>query len=313
MAKIGVLLLNMGGPDSLSAVEPFLYNLFSDHDIIEIPRLIQKPVAKIISKIRAKKTKHYYEIMGGKSPQREQTEKQAQALQKELGENFKVAVAMRYWHPFTEEALQELFKEDLKGIVLLPMYPQYSKTTTGSSFNEFDRVFKKFPQVPVVKVKSYHDHPTYIRAMVENIKEHLPNWEEYFFIFTAHSLPVKVIKRGDPYQKQTEETVRLIVEHFPKVKYALGYQSKIGPVKWLEPSTDKLIEETIKAGYKHIAIIPVSFVCEHSETLYELDVSYRQLAEDLGVESFVRIPTLQDHPTFISALKEITLFYAKNL
>jgi len=307
VAKTGVLLLNMGGPDSLSAVEPFLYNLFSDHDIIEIPKIVQKPAAKLISKFRAKKTRHYYELMGGRSPQREQTERQAQALQKELGQDFKVAVAMRYWHPFTKEALEELLKEDINRIVLLPMYPQYSKTTTGSSFNEFDRVFIRFPQVPVIRIRSYHDNPLYIKAMVENLKENLPNLYDYFFLFTAHSLPVRVIKRGDPYQEQTQETVRLIMEHFPGVKYALGYQSKIGPVKWLEPSTEKLIEENIRAGYKRIALIPVSFVCEHSETLYELDIAYKKLAENLGVESFVRIPTLKDHPLFIHALKEIIL------
>lgn len=307
MSKIGVVLLNMGGPDSLSAVEPFLYNLFSDHDIIEIPRLIQKPVARLIAKLRAKKTRHYYEAMGGKSPQKEQTQRQAQALQELLGENFKVVVAMRYWHPFTQEALKELFMESISKIVLLPMYPQYSKTTTGSSFNEFERVFKSFPQVPVIRIISYHNHPAYIRAMVENIKEHLQSWESYFFLFTAHSLPVRVIKRGDPYKDQTEETVKLIMEHFPGVSYALGYQSKIGPVKWLEPFTDALIEELIKSGVKRLALIPVSFVCEHSETLYELDIVYRGLAESLGVESFVRIPTLKDHPIFIEALKELVI------
>mgnify|MGYP001772540824 CR=1 FL=1 len=329
MSKVGVLLLNMGGPDSLNAIEPFLYNLFSDHDIIEIPRLIQKPVAKLISKIRAKKTMHYYQVMGGKSPQREQTEEQAKALQKALGEDFKVLVAMRYWKPFTEEALRELMKEDIKKIILLPMYPQYSKTTTGSSFNEFDRVFRRllgrgkymtlstirgqkapyfYPSpVEVKKINCYFDHPLYIKAMVENIKENLPNYKEYFFVFTAHSLPVKVIQRGDPYKHQTEKTVELIMEHFPGIPYALGYQSKIGPVKWLEPFTDMLIEELITKGYKKIAVIPVSFTCEHSETLYELDVQYKSLAESLGVESFVRIPTLKTHPTFIEALKDLVL------
>lgn len=307
MGKIGVVLLNMGGPDSLSAVEPFLYNLFSDHDIIEIPKIIQKPIARIISKVRAKKTRHYYEIMGGRSPQREQTEKQADALQKLLGDSFKVVVGMRYWHPFTEEALRELFKEDIKKIVLLPMYPQYSKTTTGSSFNEFERVFKRFTQVPVVKIKSYHDHPLYIKAMVENIKENLHNWKDYFFLFSAHSLPLRVIKSGDPYKEETEKTVKLIMENFPGVSYALGYQSKLGPIKWLDPPTDKLLEEIISAGFKHVALIPISFVCEHSETLYELDILYRKLAEDLGVESFVRIPTLKDHPIFMETLRQLVI------
>lgn len=304
MSKIGVILLNMGGPDSLEAIEPFLYNLFSDHDIIQIPKLIQKPVAKLISKVRAKKTREYYEYMGGKSPQKEQTIKQAQALQKALGDRFKVVVAMRYWHPFTEEALEELFKEDIEKVILLPLYPQYSRTTTGSSFNEFYRKFDK--NIPVIEIKSYHNHPLYIKAMVENIKAHLPdNYKDFHFLFSAHSLPEKVIKEGDPYQKQTEETVKLIMEHFPEVEYSLAYQSKVGPVKWLEPMTDEKIKELASKGIKNLVVIPVSFVSEHSETLYELDKQYGELAKQVGIRNYVRIPTLKDHPTFIKALKSI--------
>ncbi len=314
MGKIAVLLLNMGGPDSLDAIRPFLYNLFSDHDIIEIPRPIQKPAAFFISLFRAKKTRHYYELMGGKSPQREQTEAQAKALQKILPENFIVKPAMRYWKPFIETAVRESVEEGAEAFVLLPMYPQYSKTTTGSSFNEFERVYKRLGlNLPVVKIHSYHNHPLYIRAMVERIKERVKEPEKYFFLFSAHSLPVKVIERGDPYKDQTEETVRLIMEHFPGVKHALGYQSKVGPVKWLEPETERLLEEVIKAGHKRIVVVPVSFTCEHSETLYELDHQYGSLAKELGVEEYVRIPTLQDHPTYIALLKELVLDAQKGL
>ncbi|MCX8076871.1 MAG: ferrochelatase [Aquificaceae bacterium] len=324
----GVILFNMGGPDSLEAIQPFLYNLFSDHDIIRLPKPIQKPLAWLISNIRAKKTRHYYQLMGGKSPQREQTQAQADALQKALGEDFKVVVALRYWHPLTERALKELMQYPIRRLVLLPLYPQYSRTTTGSSFNEFDRVFRRltpkgkhftlttlkgqeksyyYPSyIPVYKVNCYYNHPTYIKAMAENMREHLPNWQEYFFLFTAHSLPVSIIKEGDPYQRQTEETVRLIIEHFPGVKHTLGYQSKVGPTKWLEPFMDKLLEELIHSGVKRIAVIPVSFTCEHSETLYELDHLYGSMARQKGVD-FVRIPTLKTHPTYIQALKELTL------
>ncbi|WP_457601628.1 ferrochelatase [Hydrogenivirga sp.] len=307
MGKTGVVLMNMGGPDSLEAIQPFLYNLFSDHDIIRIPRPIQKPVAWLISKFRAKKTRHYYEVMGGRSPQREETEEQARRLQKLLGEDYRVVVAMRYWHPFTEEALDELFREDIEKIVLLPMYPQFSTTTTGSSLKEFYRVYKRgnYPRVPVLEVRSYHNHPLYVKAMVENIRENIPKPENYFFLFSAHSLPMYVIEEGDPYKEQTEETVKLIMDHFPGVEYALAYQSKVGPVKWLEPMTDKLIGELAERGVRKLCIVPVSFVCEHSETLYELDVQYRELAENLGVERFVRIPTLRTHPIFIEALGDI--------
>ena len=309
MKKTGVVLLAMGGPDSLEAIQPFLYNLFSDHDIIRIPRPIQKPVAWLISRFRAKKTRHYYELMGGKSPQKEQTLSQARALQEALGDGFKVVVAMRYWHPFTGEALEELFREQIERIVLLPMYPQFSKTTTGSSFNEFERVYRKggYPQVPVIRIRDYHDDPLYIKAMVENIRGNLKNPEEYYFLFSAHSLPLYVIKEGDPYQRQTEKTVELIMENFPSVDYSLGYQSKVGPVRWLEPMTDRLIEDLARRGVRKIAVIPVSFVCEHSETLYEIDILYRKIAEESGIEDFKRIPTLRNHPLFIDALKEIVL------
>jgi ferrochelatase len=309
VAKVGVVLLNMGGPDSLDAVEPFLYNLFSDHDIIRIPRLIQKPVARLIAKIRSKKTKHYYEIMGGRSPQKEQTLQQAEALSRALGHDFRVVVAMRYWHPFTDEALQELFQEEISKIVLLPLYPQFSRTTTGSSFNEFKRVYEgsNFPKVPVIKIESFHNHPLYIKAITERIHESLPSPEGYHFLFSAHSLPRYVIREGDPYQKQTEETVRLVMENFPNVPHSLAYQSKVGPVKWLEPMTEEVIKDLASRGVENICLIPISFVCEHSETLYEQDYLYGNLARELGIKNFVRVPTLQDHPTFIKALKDLVL------
>lgn len=321
----------MGGPDSLEAIQPFLYNLFSDHDIIQIPKPIQKPVAYLISKIRSKKTRKYYEIMGGKSPQKEQTLAQAKALQEALGDRFKVVVAMRYWHPFTEEALEELFKENIEKIILLPLYPQYSRTTTGSSFNEFDRKVRRYiksgkftvlstlkgqdnpyyysSNIPIVKINCYYNDTNYIKAMVNNIKENLPNYKDYFFLFSAHSLPQKIIESGDPYKKQTEESIRLIMEHFPNVNYKLSYQSKVGPVKWLEPFTDETIQKLAKEGIKKLAVIPISFVSEHSETLYELDYLYGSMAKDLGIESYVRIPTLKTHPLFIDTLKNLVVKY----
>lgn len=332
MRKIGVVLLNMGGPDSLQAVEPFLYNLFSDHDIVQIPKPIQKPVAFLISKIRSKKTRKYYEIIGGKSPQKEQTFMQAQSLQQSLGEDYKVVVAMRYWHPFTEEALEELFKHQLKKIILLPLYPQYSRTTTGSSFNEFDRKVRKYikpgkftvistlegqdrpyyypSNIPIHKVNCYFDNPDYIQAMVLNIKESVQNYRDYFFLFSAHSLPEKIILQGDPYKRQTEKTVELIMEHFPGVEFTLSYQSKVGPVKWLQPFTEETIRKLVIKGVKKLVVIPVSFVSEHSETLYELDYVYGSMAKELGIESYVRVPTLQTHPFFITALKNIVLRYS---
>ena len=308
--KIGVILLNMGGPDSLEAVRPFLYNLFSDHDIIQIPRLIQKPVAKLISIIRSKKVVKYYQMIGGKSPQKEQTLKQARALQEKLGNRYKVVVAMRYWHPFTDEALKELLKESIEKIILLPLYPQFSTTTTGSSFNEFDRVYKILNlNIPIKKVVSYHNHPLYIEAMVKRIKDYIPDYKEYYFLFSAHSLPLKIIEQGDPYQKQTEETVKLIMENFPGIKHSLAYQSKVGFIKWLEPMTDKEIIRLSREGIKKLAVIPVSFVSEHSETLYELDIQYKDLAKEVGIKDFKRVPTLQTSDLFINCLNDLVLNY----
>jgi len=245
--------------------------------------------------------------MGGKSPQKEQTLAQAKALQEALGYKYKVVVAMRYWHPFTEEAIKELFKENVEKIILLPLYPQYSKTTTGSSFNEFFRQYKKLNKnIPVIKINDFHNYPTYIKAMVENIKANLhKNYKDYFFLFSAHSLPQKVIAEGDPYKSQTEKTVQMIMKHFPNQNYKLAYQSKIGPVKWLEPMIDEVIKKLAQEGIKKLVVIPVSFVSEHSETLYEVDYQYGKLAKELGIKDYIRIPTLKDHPIFIQALKEL--------
>ncbi len=306
MKKIGVMLLNMGGPDSLSAVEPFLYNLFSDPDIFALPPRLQKNLAKVIAKLRSKKVRKYYEQIGGKSPLTEQTYEQAEALQKVLGNRYKVVVGMRYWHPFIKEALEELFKdnEDIEKIILLPLYPQYSTTTTLSSFNEFERVYENFNKsIPVVKINSFGSDPLYIKAMVENIKENLPNYEEYYFLFSAHSLPLERIEKGDPYRRETQETVLKIMEYFPTVDYSLGYQSKIGFTKWLTPATDELIKSLAEHGIEKLALIPVSFVSEHIETLYEMDIQYKNLAKKFGIKDFKRIPTLRTHPLFIEALK----------
>lgn len=305
MSKKGVILINLGGPNSLEDVEPFLYNLFSDPDIFKLP--FQKFLAKLIAKVRAKKTREYYEVMGGKSPQLEQTLEQAKALRDKLGESYKVVVGMRYWKPFIRDALKTLIDEGIKEIILLPLYPQFSITTTGSAFNEFQRAVKelKAENLKVRKVFHFYNHPLFIKAWVERIREKVEKPEDYHFIFSAHSLPKKIIEKGDPYQKQTEETVKLIMQHFPKASYTLAYQSKVGFGRWLEPSTEEAIRNAIEKGIKKIVVIPISFVSEHSETLYELDHVYKNLAERLGCEEFIRIPTLQTHPTFIKALEKI--------
>ena len=245
--------------------------------------------------------------MGGKSPQKEQTLKQAEALQKELGDDFFVTVAMRYWHPFTEEAVEKLIEEKVDNIILLPLYPHYSKTTTGSSFQEFDRVYKeKKLNIPVKKVYSYHNHQLFIKAWVKKIKEDLgSDYRDFYFLFSAHSLPEKIIKEGDPYKRQIEESVRLIMENFSDVEYSISYQSKVSPVKWIEPFTENKIIELAERGIKKLAVIPISFVSEHSETLYELDIQYGKLAKEKGIDQYKRVGTLLTNKYFIEALKDI--------
>ncbi len=307
--KKGVLLINLGGPDSLEAIQPFLYNLFSDPYIIDLPRLLQKPLALLISKIRAKKTRKYYVAMGGKSPQLEQTQKQAKALQEVLGQDYAVEVGMRYWKPFIEDAVKSLLGRSVKEIILLPLYPQYSITTTGSAFAEFERVIKKLNpgDVSVRKIAHFYDYKPYINSLVNRIKTSLRevDLKKTHFLFSAHSLPQKVIDKGDPYKEQTEKTVSLVMEEFKGVPYTLAYQSKVGFTKWLEPATYEVIKELARKGLENLAVIPISFVSEHSETLYELDIQYRELARSLGIKNFLRIPTLQDEPDFIKALASL--------
>ncbi len=307
--KKGVVLMNLGGPDSLKAIQPFLYNLFSDPYIISMPKVLQKPLALLISHIRAKKTQKYYLAMGGKSPQLEQTLEQANALQLELGEDYLVVVGMRYYKPFIRDAVFKLLEQDIREIILLPLYPQYSITTTGSSFAEFERVVKDIGvgDLRVKKIKEFYNHPNYIEALVSRIKDSIQGFEygRMHFLFSAHSLPQKVIDRGDPYQRQTEETVRLVMENFKGIPYTLAYQSKVGFAKWLEPSTEESIRKLAKEGVNTLVVIPISFVSEHSETLYELDIQYKNLAKELGIENFIRVPTLQSEPHFIKALASL--------
>ena len=244
--------MNMGGPATLDDVEPFLYNLFMDPDIIEIPlgKLLRPFIAKKISKKRSAKVRGYYEKIGGGSPLLRLTEDQAAALETTLSPcgDFKTFVAMRYSPPFTEEAIRKIVLEEPRRIVLLPLYPQYSRTTSGSSFNEFYRVWKKIGKkdVNIIEIKDWHNHKGYISAWVDLIKESLEKADKsnMHIIFSAHGIPQKLVENGDPYQRQTEDTVRLILKELKwEGAWSLSYQSKVGPVKWLEPATDTLLKE----------------------------------------------------------------------
>lgn len=310
--RVGVVLFQLGGPDTLEAIEPFLFNLFCDPDIIDFPfaRIGRKPLAKLISATRARKVQHHYSVIGGGSPIRRFTEQQARALQLKLagsGVDARCFVAMRYWHPFTTEAIAHLRAAQCDQIVLLPLYPHYSGTTTGSSLNEWRRLFRD--DVPVHCVEAFYRHELYLDALVEKVEEALvrfPDPERPELVFSAHSVPLAVIEKGDPYQRQIEETVELLMLRggWPN-RYRLCYQSKVGASKWLQPSLHKTLRDVAAAGVREICVVPISFVSDHVETLGEIDHEARAEARSLGIERFEMTSGLNDSPTFIAALAEL--------
>ncbi len=319
MKKYGIVLLQLGGPDSLDAVEPFLYNLFRDPDIINFPLsfLFRKRLARIIAQKRSPKIREHYHHMGGKSPILELTRAQAKALEEQLNKSFdaRVVIAMRYWEPFTDEAIRELKKEGITDIILLPLYPHYSISTTGSSVNEWNRAVKRenVEHWNVQLVREYPTHHDFITSFIERINEALDRFPEdkrntVHLVFSAHGTPVKLVRKGDPYKYQIEDTVKSIMRNgkYPQ-NHTLSFQSRVGPEKWLEPFTDDTVERLAKDSVKNMLIIPVAFVSEHIETLFELDVEVREIAEEHGVEQFEVMPALNDHPKYIDALADLTL------
>lgn len=308
--KTAVLLLQMGGPDSLDAVEPFLLNLFSDREIIKLgPAFLQPVLARWIARRRAPKVEAQYEKIGGRSPIRELTSAQARALEKRLGDPFRCFPAMRYWRPSTIEALAAVKKAGLSRIVALPLYPHYSRATTGSSVNELRRVLAlSRVAFDVSYIESFHDHSCYIEALVRTIEEGISFFsgeEDLTLLFSAHSLPVSFIESGDPYLSQLEETVRLVMDRFPGVRHDLAFQSKAGPVKWLEPATEETIARLAASGCQNLLVVPVSFVSDHIETLYEIDITYAALAREQGIVNFRRAPSLNTSPLFIDCLADL--------
>jgi ferrochelatase len=308
--KNAVLLLQMGGPDSLDAVEPFLFNLFSDRDIIRLgPAFLQPFLARRISRKRAPKVELHYEKIGGKSPIRELTEAQARALEDTLGSGYRCFTAMRYWRPSTIEALAAVKREGISRVIALSLYPHYSRATTGSSINELKRVLGEsaVPFQPAF-VECFYRHPLYIRALTEKITEALgrfPDRSGTVILFSAHSLPQSFIEAGDPYLSQVRETVRLVMENFGGMEHRLGFQSRSGPVKWLEPDTRDVMRDLSAQGCGDVLIVPVSFVSDHIETLYEIDMEYGEHARSLGIGTFHRSPSLNTSPVFIDCLADV--------
>lgn len=318
--KTAVVLLNLGGPDSLDAVEPFLFNLFNDPEIINFPFsfLFRKKLAKIISVKRAPKIQQQYEKIGGKSPILDITSKQAALLENSLQKkiNAKVFIAMRYWKPFTEETVIEVNKFSPDIIVLLPLYPQFSTATTGSSVKEWNRLIKSqniLTNVPVKVIENYHLNDLYIDSFIERIYTALKKFpadklNDVTVLFSAHGTPVKLVKQCDPYSFQIRETVEKIVKKGKiSQNWELCFQSKVGPQKWLTPSTPSVIEEKANEGVKYLLMVPVAFTSDHLETLFELNIEYRHLAGEKGINQFEMTEGLNDSPHFISALENLVL------
>lgn len=302
----------MGGPEKLSDVRPFLYNLFSDRDIIRLgPALLQKPIAWFIAKKRAPKSEKLYEQIGGGSPLAGITADQATALSHSLQEDgdFLVTVAMRYWHPFADKAIAELKAQNINKIILLPLYPHYSKATNGSSLKDFsDRLESTTGYSPTVQIiRHWPDQPQYIDCLAQKIEEGLCRFDtdDVQLIYSAHSLPVSFIEQGDPYVDHLNKTIAAVEKKTGR-KGVLCYQSRSGPVEWLSPSTSETIESMAKNGVKNMLVLPLSFVSDHVETLYEINIMFKQEAEALGCR--LEMTTgLNTDPKFIEALKALVL------
>lgn len=306
--KVAIILFNLGGPDSPEAVQPFLKNLFSDPAIISLPSFLRLPLASFISSRRAPKAKKIYDQIGGSSPILGQTEAQARALEEALGagHEWRGYVCMRYWHPMTEAVVRSVKKFGPDRIVLLPLYPQFSTTTTGSSIKAWKAAVAAAKlMVPTQAVCCYPDEPGFVAASVDLLKQGLAEAGDrpVRVLFSAHGLPEKIIQRGDPYQVQVERTAKAIADRIGELDWSVCYQSRVGPLKWIGPSTDTEVKRAGQDG-KAIVLYPLAFVSEHSETLVELDIDYRRVAGECGVPAYIRVPTVGTHPLFIAGLAD---------
>ncbi|MDO8290778.1 MAG: ferrochelatase [Parvibaculum sp.] len=310
--KVAVVLFNLGGPDSPDAVEPFLMNLFSDSAIIRLPQPLRWLVAKLISSRRAPVAREIYAQIGGRSPILPLTEEQARALEilceiEPFHVEFRAFPVMRYWHPFADETARAVKNFAPDELILLPLYPQYSTTTTESSFKDWDRAAKVAGlHTRAKKICCYPVDEKFIAAHVALVRDAIAQFatrDEFRILFSAHGLPKKVITSGDPYQTQVEATCAAVMAGVGggPFDWATSYQSRVGPMEWIGPATDHEIERAGADG-KSLIVVPIAFVSEHSETLVELDLEYGKLAAEKGVPRYLRVPALGTHPLFIECL-----------
>ncbi len=307
--KLAVVLFNLGGPDSLEAVEPFLRNLFGDPAILSMPAIVRMPLARFIAGRRAPVAREIYARISGRSPIFGETLAQARALETALGEHeTRVFIAMRYWKPFSDEAARAIKAWSADRIVLLPLYPQFSTTTTGSSLADWRRASLAAGLTqPQSRICCYPDSRGFIGALAGLARETMAKAHadvSYRLLLSAHSLPERIVARGDPYRWQVERTAAALVEQLGIVDRTVCYQSRVGPLKWIGPATDAEIRRAGADG-KGVIVVPISFVSEHSETLVELDMDYGKLARDAGVRDYLRVPTVGTRPEFISNLADL--------
>jgi ferrochelatase len=312
--KKAVILFNLGGPDKLENVEPFLFNLFNDPAILNLPTFLRYPLAKLIANRRAPTAKKIYQELGGSSPILKLTEEQAVALEFKLNKDdnvskYKCFIVMRCWHPRAENVVKEVIDYGPDEIILMPLYPQYSAATSGSSINEWQNICKKNNfEVKTCTLCCYPTDNNFIQAHKDEILKKIKNLDNFKLIFSAHGLPEKNIKKGDPYQWQVEQSVDRIVKSLSikNLDWILSYQSRVGPLKWIGPSTEDIIIENSKLG-KQIVLVPIAFVSEHSETLVELDIEYKELADKNGCKNYLRVPALGKNENYIKAMSNLII------
>ena len=312
--KRAVILFNLGGPDKLDNVEPFLFNLFNDPAILNLPSFFRYPLAKLIANRRAPVAKKIYEELGGSSPILELTKKQALALESKLNQDdklsdYKCFIVMRCWHPRAEKVVKDVINYNPNEVILMPLYPQYSAATSGSSLKEWNDIcVVNNYKVKTSTICCYPTDENFIEAHKNEILKKINNLKNFKLIFSAHGLPEKNIKKGDPYQWQVEQSVNKVVGslNIKNLDWILSYQSRVGPLKWIGPSTEDIIIENAKSG-KHIVLVPIAFVSEHSETLVELDIEYKELADKNGCENYTRVPALGTNENYIKAMSNLII------
>ncbi len=312
--KKAIILFNLGGPDKIENVEPFLFNLFNDPAILNLPTLLRYPLAKLISNRRAPVAKKIYAELGGSSPILKLTKEQSSALEIKLNQTqtedeYKCFIVMRCWNPRAKDVIKDVQLYNPDDVVLMPLYPQYSAATSGSSIKEWKDVCKKNNyHVKTSTICCYPTDQNFINAHTKEIIKKIKDLKNFKLIFSAHGLPEKNIKKGDPYQWQVEQSVKKIVESLndENLDWILSYQSRVGPLKWIGPSTETIIIENSKLG-KHIVLVPIAFVSEHSETLVELDIEYKEIADANGCKNYTRVPALGINENFIRAMSELII------